>query len=599
MDSYATYDESSLRALAEPMVPQDIESVSYKRKDKLYINDSNNGSYSSGEITFDLRTIKDDLVLWRDAYVRGTVRVQSSGTAYTVDDLIAFRSGVHGLFDRIRVDVNDASTVNSNGLSISNRLSELMEKTPIDADSCSTHFALDYPIAGRLPGRDVTQTVTDESTYLTNREVVADLPGTVIVAGATPGAIADGEFFNTQFSGVSALVSPYGIISFNPTFVLVDGVTTRANLVANMILTPFNSTIAGTFVVVAGAPIAAGTTGTQLATFVVLDITITTLSRSPASGLASRQGWFKESAAFAVDSFYVPVQIPLRKICDLFDKMREPISNVYFKITLTVAGASSSNPFQTVRGLAQPNLDPAVMLAPVGGNSWRLYYDKVFLRPEALKIRNKMLSSKQAHFIQYRDSKLITIAVNAPVAGSQTIELSPGIKACRYVYIMTQARVHPAPLGTVTSGARVKASTVSLYSGLTSDVPLTNYNLLLDNNQIYARDIASDEEAYQLYRECSPFGFDLDKVGILSFSDWRRRYRVLCFDLARNNAAFDPAKSVQIQFRYEIVASNQGGPVYSDYVLGSPIPFDMYAILSYDASATINEGTGSVVSIDQ
>ena len=598
MDEYVTYDDSSLRAIESPLVPENIESVTYKRKERRFISDTNYGNYASGEIVFDLKTIADDLILYRDAYVRGTVYVKSSlhaTTPYLVGDGIAMRCGVQGLFDRITVEVNNQSVVNTSGAAIANRTIELLHHIPIDADDCNLHWSPDMPLPGSLPLRKLTEAVTSLSDY------ASAAPDLTLTGTAT--ATADGLLFADIFSGQDAITSPYGIISFKGTFPHTAATTTGTLLLAQMKFTPFDVrsrlNLGARVGANLGALLGATPSGADIAALFAL-VGVVPGTGSEYEGWAQRATWFRDNSQFNAGVHAVQVQIPLRKVCDLFEKLVQPVANVYFRIRLGLASNANSSPFQVVRGLSKPDLDPSIVLGTVA-NGWRLYYDRVYLRPEAGKMRAKMLGGKASHFIGYRDNIVVSKYVADPGAASQTLEVITSIKGARYMYVVAQARVHPSPTGAGAGDAvsRFPALSEPLSSGLQSDVQLTNYNVLIDNKELYASSVQTDEDAYQYYREMTPFGWGLEKVGVLSFSEWRRKYRILCFDLARNNAAYDPAKAVQIQFKYELPSTNTGTDVYSDIDVTSRLNFDLYFIINYDASVTINEETQSVVSINQ
>lgn len=122
----------------------DIQQEDYSYSEYEYINDVNQGNYTTGSVRFDATNLRNKYIIWADAYLLCTIAVSSStGTAYTVTSPISFKQSSADLFTGVQVQVGANVPVNDQDVQTINRLRNLMHTTISGADGGLQNFGFD------------------------------------------------------------------------------------------------------------------------------------------------------------------------------------------------------------------------------------------------------------------------------------------------------------------------------------------------------------------------------------------------------------------------------------------------------------------------
>jgi len=142
-------DEAYSRIVAEGLKNgmSEYETVAYRDKQLVYLQDLNGMSYSSGEIRFDTFSARAQFKCWSDAVLALDLSLISSGTPYTgtASDLIAFNSSALGAVFGIRISMASGQTIQNSlgGIFFDNLQKILYEKdsTWLGCEAPQIHFS--------------------------------------------------------------------------------------------------------------------------------------------------------------------------------------------------------------------------------------------------------------------------------------------------------------------------------------------------------------------------------------------------------------------------------------------------------------------------
>lgn len=108
---------------------EDSKAREFRSSEWKYIQDTNNGSYNAGNITFRTNHIRNVWKSWYDAYVAIPISVSSSGSAYDGGELVAYKqsflSSVYGLHAKL----NGTTVLNDTNVQYINNLRLLVNKS--------------------------------------------------------------------------------------------------------------------------------------------------------------------------------------------------------------------------------------------------------------------------------------------------------------------------------------------------------------------------------------------------------------------------------------------------------------------------------------
>lgn len=153
---------------------------SYTDSQIEYMNDINNGSYSSSSIFFDTAAggSMSKWICWRDATLVIPINITSSGTAYDATRLLAFKSSILNLISGVQVSTSGGQTiVSDNNVSIINGLRLLVEKELewFTSEGARLMFAKDSittPSSTAMGGTTPVNTTASNSGFLTRIQLL-------------------------------------------------------------------------------------------------------------------------------------------------------------------------------------------------------------------------------------------------------------------------------------------------------------------------------------------------------------------------------------------------------------------------------------------
>lgn len=144
-------DVQEIKQLLDPITESEFEAddlLQYTESQLLYIQDNNNGSYSSGQINFFCTALRNQWVNWRNVSLAIPLTITSSGTAMNAATLLSLKQSITDLIQGISVTTSEGVQIvneQSNQTVIINRLRQLIS-TDIDwltQEGASLMFDLD------------------------------------------------------------------------------------------------------------------------------------------------------------------------------------------------------------------------------------------------------------------------------------------------------------------------------------------------------------------------------------------------------------------------------------------------------------------------
>ncbi len=142
MSSVSTFEdkEELFNLKSETTTSQDNYDplMCFKSQDYIFLNDQNNGNYSSGQIQFDTLTLLNQFICYSDSYLRIPLRVISSGVAYSTDVLLAFKNSILDLITGMLVRSGDGQTLVNDPVSLHviNKIKRLLDTSLDGLKSC-------------------------------------------------------------------------------------------------------------------------------------------------------------------------------------------------------------------------------------------------------------------------------------------------------------------------------------------------------------------------------------------------------------------------------------------------------------------------------
>lgn len=121
----------------------DEELDQYADRSFEYISDTNNGSYSSGQINFSGQTLSSKFIVWSDAKVAFTLACKApSGSTWTSDTVLALKNGSFGVFFGIAVKTTSGtrSINDQQSLYLYNNVRHILENSVTWQDSVGSRL---------------------------------------------------------------------------------------------------------------------------------------------------------------------------------------------------------------------------------------------------------------------------------------------------------------------------------------------------------------------------------------------------------------------------------------------------------------------------
>lgn len=279
------------------------------------------------------------------------------------------------------------------------------------------------------------------------------------------------------------------------------------------------------------AAIAPGTT---------VGLTIPTLTYSTNAGVSLKEAYLGQAVTNnGVTTWNTIVTIPLRYIHDLFDSMSCPVFNTAFTVTFYTAFGSAGNTTVSpmfidstlintttalIPAVANVSVAPGCGTQATGFNSCRLYYRKVIIPPHALsKVAAKLAAGYTRKFYFRLCDYYPPLASEINGSSSTSRQISNNTSYPLRVWVLGQQNnVSGVPQ-------------LGLQSSLSNfQVGFTAMNCKINNNQYYASNINTAQEAWDILKQQFPgYGSDSTQGGLISFQDFLTTYRLNCIDLSR------------------------------------------------------------------
>jgi len=217
-------DEAYSRIVAEGLKNgmSEYETVAYRDKQLIYLQDLNGMSYSSGEIRFDTFSARAQFKCWRDAVLALDLSLVSSGTAYTgtASDLIAFNSSALGAVFGIRISMASGQTIqNSLGGVFYDNLQKLLyekDSTWLGCEAPQIHFSkasgndsltLSFPLTAFASATSPPAAVANITTGISAFPSTGSFAATSVTAGIDMGFLHRAALFKKAFTFANGVYS--------------------------------------------------------------------------------------------------------------------------------------------------------------------------------------------------------------------------------------------------------------------------------------------------------------------------------------------------------------------------------------------------------